>query len=83
MSEELLELVSKREVVEIIVSFKSGEQDSTTSSAAIVFENGEFSKALYPFTNNPYSRHQWKILAAIEQKISDIEEAIINQLKKE
>ena len=38
----------------------------------IVFENGEFSRCSFGFSGT-YTREQWKILAAIEKKITELE----------
>ena len=43
-----------------------------TGTVTITFLNGKFEKCHFPFAGN-YTRNGWRILAAIEQKISEIE----------
>jgi len=38
----------------------------------IIFEDGKFKSASYPFSGQ-YSRNAWRILAAINEKINEIE----------
>lgn len=39
----------------------------------IEFNNNEFSQAIFPFKNYPYTREQWEILGEIEAEICLIE----------
>ena len=39
----------------------------------IVFENDKFSRVQFPFAGS-YSRANWKVLAEVEKKISEIED---------
>lgn len=47
--------------------------ETSEGEICIEFKNGIFNFVAYHFTN-PYTRNQWKILAAIEKKISELEE---------
>ena len=44
----------------------------TLGKVVITFENGKFSRCVFPFTCT-YTREQWKALAAIEEEIHRIE----------
>ena len=44
----------------------------TLGKVVITFENGKFSRCVFPFTHT-YTREQWKALAAIEEWIHRIE----------
>ena len=46
----------------------------------IVFENGKFVSASYPFTG-VYTRNGWRILAAINEKIEIIESRFMQENK--
>lgn len=45
-----------------------------SGQVTITFKDGRFESASFPFSGN-YTRNGWRILADIEQKISDIENA--------
>lgn len=49
----------------------------TLGKVVIIFENGKFSKCIFPF-NHTYTREQWAMLAEIESEIHRIE---LNLLK--
>jgi len=48
----------------------------------IVFENGRFVKAEFPFTGS-YSRNGWRILSAINNEISQIESELAEKAEKQ
>jgi hypothetical protein len=55
----------------------SGGNDDVkeTGEVSITFKNGRFELAHFPF-NGPYTRNGWRILAAIERRITAIEQQL-------
>ena len=56
------------------VNGTSGEPGISYSMerVVIVFKDGKFDHAMFPFTS-PYTKAQWEVLAAISEKIKKIE----------
>jgi len=50
----------------------SSKCPDTLYKVVIIFENGKFSKCIFPF-NHSYTREQWAMLAEIESEIHRIE----------
>ena len=50
-----------------------------TGNVTIVFENGKFVSASYPMSKR-YTRNGWRILAAINERIEAIEQAMKDKL---
>lgn len=57
-----------------IYTFKinTGLYEKESGQVKITFKDGRFESAAFPFSGN-YTRNGWRILAEIEQKITDIE----------
>lgn len=51
-----------------------------TGEIEIHFKNKKFDHVIFPF-KYPYSRNAWRILSAIEQMITEIEEQFENESK--
>lgn len=50
-------------------------KSKTLGEIEIIFENGKFFNCIYHFSGN-YSREQWRELAEIEAKITELESKI-------